>query len=209
METRRKELLDTGLPEVPGQPSEVTQPPTSVSVRRPLERIVSGGQTGVDRAALDVALRLGIPHGGWCPRGRWAEDGRIPERYQLRETPSEACEQRTEWNVRDADATVIFSVSPGLTGGSAYTRWVAERLNKPWLHLARATCPEREAARRLREFLQTTRVRVLNVAGPRASTEPEAALYAARVLEQALGDILLETHGQPTAEATDRAADKP
>ncbi len=176
---------------------------------RPLERIISGGQTGVDRAALDVALRLGIPHGGWCPRGRWAEDGRIPDVYQLRETPSDACEQRTEWNVRDADATVIFSISSELTGGSAYTREAAERMGKPWLHLARATCPEQEAARLLRDFLHTLRVRVLNVAGPRASTEPEAALYAARVLEWALGDLPSETNGGWPADAPGRPLSGP
>jgi hypothetical protein len=69
-------------------------------------RLVSGGQTGVDRAALDVALKLGIPCGGWCPRGRQAEDGVIPARYPLAETPSEGYSERTRWNVRDADATL-------------------------------------------------------------------------------------------------------
>jgi hypothetical protein len=151
-----------------------------------LEQIISGGQTGVDRAALDVAIRLGIPHGGWCPRGRWAEDGAIPDRYRLRETPAAEPEQRTEWNVRDSDGTVIFSIAPRLTGGSAYTLWMAGRWGKPCLHLARASHPVPEAARQLRHFLIEHGIRVLNVAGPRSSVEPEAAKYAAAVLEMAL-----------------------
>lgn len=78
-------------------------------------RIISGGQTGADRAALDFAIAHDIPHGGWCPSGRLAEDGRIPSRYQLRETPSPDYAQRTEWNVRDSDGTVIFSSEDTLT----------------------------------------------------------------------------------------------
>src|SRR6266571_9073801 len=75
-----------------------------------VSKIVSGGQTGVDRAALDVALELGIPCGGWCPRGRRAEDGIIPERYPLIETPTTAYPQRTERNVRDSDGTLVLTV---------------------------------------------------------------------------------------------------
>ena len=73
--------------------------------------ILSGGQTGADRAALDFAIEYGLPHGGWCPRGRLAEDGPIDERYELTETPSHRYAQRTEWNVRDSDATVVFSIA--------------------------------------------------------------------------------------------------
>ena len=84
-----------------------------------IDKIVSGGQTGADRAALDVALELGLSTGGWIPRGRRAEDGAIPERYEeLVESDSESYERRTELNVRDSDATVVFSFGPP-TGGSA------------------------------------------------------------------------------------------
>ena len=86
-----------------------------------LAKIISGGQTGVDRAALDVAIAMGIPHGGWCPKGRRAEDGTIPARYHLAETRSAAYRQRTEWNVRDSEGTVIFTISPVLIGGSMGT----------------------------------------------------------------------------------------
>ena len=74
-------------------------------------KIISGGQTGADRAALEFAIKQGIPHGGWCPKGRRSEDGQIDAKYQLQETPSSNYLQRTEWNVRDSDGTVIFSIA--------------------------------------------------------------------------------------------------
>jgi hypothetical protein len=81
-----------------------------------IQKIVSGGQTGADRAALDYAIAIGIPHGGWCPKGRKAEDGPIDRRYALAETPRADCLQRTEWNVRDTDGTVIFTVGAKAPG---------------------------------------------------------------------------------------------
>jgi Circularly permutated YpsA SLOG family len=83
--------------------------------------IVSGGQTGADRAALDWALKHKAPWGGWCPKGRKAEDGPIDSKYPLKETPSASYLQPTEWNVRDSDATVLFSIQPTLSGGSKRT----------------------------------------------------------------------------------------
>src|SRR4051812_7853330 len=101
------------------------------------EKIISGGQTGADRAALDFALQRHIPHGGWCPKGRLAEDGGIPPRYQLRETPGPDSIQRTEWNVRDSDGTVIFSIKELLSGGSKQTARLVARHRKPCLHLSK------------------------------------------------------------------------
>lgn len=95
-------------------------------------KIVSGGQTGVDRAALDTALELGLPCGGRCPRGRKAEDGPIPARYPLTETSSAEYAQRTEWNVRDSDGTLVLTRGQP-TGGTALTIELAERLGKPYL----------------------------------------------------------------------------
>jgi hypothetical protein len=149
--------------------------------------IVSGGQTGADRAALDFAIEHGIPHGGWCPRGRLAEDGPLDLQYQLSETPSRRYEKRTKWNVRDSDATVVLSIAAELRGGSALTVELAQRLDKPWLHLARdseADLPEH--ARRLVDFLAEHSVRRLNVAGPRASQEPCVAAFVHEVLRTAI-----------------------
>jgi len=148
-----------------------------------LQKIISGGQTGADRAALDFAIAHGIPHGGWCPRGRLAEDGTIPLRYQLSETPSSDYAQRTEWNVRDSDGTVIFSIAPALAGGSQQTAELARQHRKPCFHLSRERDGE-FAARKLLDFLVEHEVRTLNVAGPRQSQEPEVAEFTRKALEQ-------------------------
>jgi putative molybdenum carrier protein len=147
-------------------------------------KIVSGGQTGADRAALDWAIANGVEHGGWCPRGRKAEDGAIARRYRLRETPSDRYSQRTEWNVRDSDGTVILSLGDPLTGGSKRTAELAEQYGKPWLHVSRRSNGG-DAADRLRRFMAETGIRVLNVAGPRASTEPHVGEFVSQVLDQA------------------------
>jgi hypothetical protein len=149
-------------------------------------KIVSGGQTGADRAALDWAIERGLPHGGWCPRGRRAEDGPIAPRYALAETPGADYEQRTEWNVRDSDGTVILSLSPALSGGSRRTAELAARYGRPWLHLCRDR-DRGDAAARLRRFVEERGIRVLNVAGPRASTEPGVGGFVREVLEGAFG----------------------
>jgi len=103
-----------------------------------IKRIVSGGQTGADRAGLDFAIEHGLKHGGWCPKGRRAEDGRIPGRYELKETQATSYVRRTEWNVRDSDGTVIFTVMIRLTGGSKKTSNLARKHRKPCLHLSAA-----------------------------------------------------------------------
>jgi hypothetical protein len=148
--------------------------------------IVSGGQTGADRAALDWAIGRAIDHGGWCPRGRRAEDGVIPPRYRLSETPSERYEQRTEWNVRDSDGTVILTLSEALTGGSRTTAECATKLGRPWLHVSRQADGE-GAADALRRFVADHEIRVLNVAGPRASGEPDVGDFVRTTLDRALG----------------------
>jgi hypothetical protein len=155
--------------------------------------IVSGGQTGADRAALDFAIEHDIPHAGWCPRGRLAEDGPLDARYQLQETPSRRYAQRTEWNARDSDATLVFTISPVASGGTALTIDLATRLRKPWLHLARGvglTIPE--CSRELCDFLTQHSVARLNVAGPRASQEPDIAEFVRAVLTTVLVDDDLE-----------------
>ncbi|MCG6154539.1 putative molybdenum carrier protein [Rubinisphaera margarita] len=134
----------------------------------PLQRIVSGGQTGVDRAALDVALELGIPCGGWCPAGRRAEDGAIPDRYPLQCTEEWRYDVRTEANIRDTDGTLIIAASP-LTGGTKLTRDLARRMDKPLLILPAKTL---FAAEMIEPWLKDHKISLLNVAGPRESTCP-------------------------------------
>lgn len=146
--------------------------------------IVSGGQTGADRAALDFARRHGFPHRGWCPAGRLAEDGRLADCYRLQETPSPAYAQRTEWNVRDSDGTVIFTPQPQLSGGTLLTWQCAQQLGKPVLVLVAGHTPA--PAQALRDFLRRHHLRVLNVAGPRASTAPEIGTFVHEVLAEAL-----------------------
>ncbi len=148
-----------------------------------IRKLVSGGQTGADRAALDVAIVLDIDHGGWVPLGRWAEDGPLDPRYHVEETDSGNPAIRTEWNVRDADATLLFSHGP-LTGGSALTLSLAQRLGKPFLHIDFNTVSELDAEACIRNWLQQTSPTVLNVAGPRASTDPLIYDRVKRVLEQ-------------------------
>lgn len=149
----------------------------------PISRIVSGAQTGADRAALDFAIERGIPHGGWCPAGRRAEDGAIADCYQLNETTSTNYLVRTEWNVRDSDATVIFTVHSVLSGGSKRTGDFAAKHRKPWLHL-HAGEPVEGCAQRLEEFLIRNATRVLNVAGSRGSKEPEVGAFVRAVLDR-------------------------
>ena len=141
--------------------------------------------TGADRAALDFAIAHSIPHGGWCPKGRLAEDGIIDARYQLKETPTNNYPQRTEWNVRDSDGTVVFSIAPVLTGGSKKTMDFARKHGKPCLHLSRQA-DGAEAPERLRAFIRQHGIRTMNVAGPRASKEPEVAAFVTTVLAAAL-----------------------
>jgi hypothetical protein len=155
--------------------------------------IISGGQTGADRAALDFAILQGIDHGGWCPRGRLAEDGVIAEQYQLQETDSRRYDQRTKENVRTADVTVLMTVSPELRGGTAMTARYAENIGKPWLHLCRdgegsdnvepdSGCSIEEMAQRLRSFITEHKACRINVAGPRASQEHEVGAFVRDIL---------------------------
>jgi len=146
-----------------------------------IERILSGGQTGVDRAALDFALDRGIPCGGWCPRGRLAEDGPIDARYPLDETPSADYDERTRWNVRDSDATLVLTWGPP-TGGTAFTVFCAQELNKPCIIVDLAATPD---VAPVHTWIERHAIRALNVAGPRASTSPHAST-AARAFLHAL-----------------------
>jgi len=147
-------------------------------------KIVSGGQTGADRAALEWALDRGVECGGWCPAGRAAEDGTIPERFSLRETPSGSYRQRTEYNVRYSDATVILLLGCELSGGTALTEKFASSWNRPCLILSKSTT--NSPSEKLREFIDYHRIETLNVAGPRESGEPGIGDFVRRILDDAI-----------------------
>jgi Circularly permutated YpsA SLOG family len=149
-----------------------------------IEKIISGGQTGADRAGLLWAIENQIPHGGWCPRGRMAEDGPLSKVFHLEETPSAGYTQRTEWNVRDSEATVIFSLSRTLTGGSLLTKDLAWKWKRPCLQISRNGTPN--PAQTLNHFLDQHFVRLLNIAGPRESTEPGIGDFVFQVLTAAM-----------------------
>jgi len=148
---------------------------------------VSGGQTGVDRGALDAAMALGIPHGGWCPKGRLAEDGTIPPIYHLAETDSPEYVVRTERNVLDSKATLILCRGCP-SGGTELTLRLAERHKRPHLVVDLDDPPP---LGRLRRWLSKVRPATLNVAGPRESQAPGIAAQATELLVRlfAAGDI--------------------
>jgi Circularly permutated YpsA SLOG family/Domain of unknown function (DUF6794) len=135
-----------------------------------IKKIISGGQTGVDRAALDAAIKLSIEHGGWIPQGRLTESGPLPPEYQLKETGSSSYAERTVKNVLDADGTLIISRGP-LTGGSEYTREMAVKHQRLWLHIDLNNKAAFQAATVINNWILDNRIEILNVAGPRASKD--------------------------------------
>ena len=148
-----------------------------------VRRIVSGGQTGVDRGALDAAIFLGIDHGGWCPRGRLAEDGRIPSRYELTEADSSQYPVRTELNVIDSDGTLILYESE-MQGGTSLTSRLAKEHDKPCLAIDLASPVDYAMTRR---WIADHAIDVLNVAGPRESSTSGIADAARSFIVQLLG----------------------
>jgi hypothetical protein len=148
-------------------------------------RIVSGGQTGVDRGALDASLDLGIPCGGWCPRARRSEDGTIPDCYRLQETASADYPARTRKNVEDSDATLILTSGPA-TGGTLLTVNLCKRLRKPHLIIDLAQDDLGASLCQVREWLAGFPAGAINVAGPRETEDPGIGGRARVFLREAL-----------------------
>ena len=148
-------------------------------------KIISGGQTGADQAALDFAIKHNIPHGGWIPKGRMTEDGPLPSKYQLQEMPTKSYPTRTEKNVVDSDGTLLLSHGK-LSGGTALTRKLAVQHDKPWLHVDMDKLSVDQAAEMLQQWIQNEGLSVLNVAGSRASGDRDIYHVTVTVLEAAL-----------------------
>lgn len=148
-------------------------------------KIISGGQTGVDRAALDAALESGVSAGGWCPEGRLAEDGPITERYPLQELPDGGYTERTLKNVQDSDATVIFYFET-ISGGTEETLLYCLNEKKPYLLIDGSGITEDTASKRIKHFIDQNKITRLNVAGPRASKEKRAYEYTRQVITRLL-----------------------
>jgi Circularly permutated YpsA SLOG family len=138
-----------------------------------LLKIISGGQTGVDRGALDAALELGVACGGWCPAGRLAEDGQIPLRYPMVELPNASYSERTKRNVSDADGTLIICKGE-LTGGTRETIEFCREMEKPHLVIDAEVVSSDEAVTLIQQFIFGHCIDILNVAGPRPSQWTEA-----------------------------------
>lgn len=147
-----------------------------------LERMVSGGQTGADQAALDVAVELGIPHGGWIPKGRKTEAGPLPLKYRLKEMPTDSYQKRTEQNVIDSDGTLIISHGD-LMEGSEHTRRMAAKHGKPWLHIDADKQSLESAVQMIRTWISGNDIEVMNVAGPPASKDPQIYTETKRILK--------------------------
>jgi hypothetical protein len=138
-----------------------------------MRKIISGGQTGVDRAGLDAAIKLKIPHGGWCPLGRKAEDGVIPAKYRLTEGPSPGYPWRTEANVRSSSVTLIYCQDIRGSRGTALTVSLCRKHCKPCIDVIRELSGFSEAEDGYNHVATLLRGHsVINVAGPRESTNP-------------------------------------
>jgi hypothetical protein len=168
----------------PGQPVAIFSA-GSMSNRRRL-KIISGGQSGADRAALDAAINLGVEYGGWIPRARKAEDGPLDPSYnKLMEIDSDSYADRTEQNVIGGDGTLIFTTGTP-TGGTAYTIECARVHGKPHLVVYLRGKSDEKAIGRIEDWLATIRPKVLNVAGPRESKSPGIYKRVLQIMTQVL-----------------------
>lgn len=156
-----------------------------------LKKIISGGQTGADQAALDVAIKFNIPHGGWIPKGRLTENGPLDLKYQLTEMTTKDYRKRTKKNIEESHGTVIISRGE-LTGGSKLTLYHAKLINRPRLYLDLLATEDFEAAIFLKSFILENQIGILNVAGPRASHHPGIYADVKTILETTLYLLFLD-----------------
>ena len=147
-------------------------------------KVISGGQTGADRAGLDAALHFSIPHGGWCPKGRRSEDGPISKRYKLQETEESGYVMRTIFNAEEADGTIIFAYNPN-SPGTRCTVQALDEADRPYILLDLNGVPIEEAITYVVDFIRRFQVEVLNIAGNRESSAPGITDQVRRILLEA------------------------
>ncbi len=149
-----------------------------------IKKIISGGQVGADQAALDVAIKMGIPHGGWIQKGRKTQSGILPEKYRLKEMPTASFKERIEQNVKDSDGTLIISHGKP-TGSSDYNRKMALKYKRHLLHIDPSQINTRRSAELINSWIALHHVEKLNVAGSRASEDPKIYKATMDILEKA------------------------
>ena len=172
--------------------------PTRIQCREKImiKKIISGGRIGADQAALDVAIKMGIPHGGWIQKGRKTQRGILPEKYQLKEMPVAGFKERIEQNIIDSDGTVIISHG-NLTGGSDYGQEMAKKHNRPCLHIDLNETPLSIVPSEINTWIIENNIEILNVTGSRASEDPKIYKDTMNIIE---GTILLGLIGAKTGE---------
>jgi hypothetical protein len=150
-----------------------------------LKKLISGGQTGADQAALDFAIENKIPHGGWIPKGRITEVGPLPDEYQLLEMPTKSYPKRTEKNILDSDGTLIVSHGT-VSGGTALTTKLAKKHEKPWMHINLDKVSLEKAGSQLQGWIEQNNIQVMNVAGARASKDEKIYSTIQKLLKYSL-----------------------
>ena len=158
-----------------------------------VKKIISGGQTGVDRAALDFAIKFDIPHGGWIIKGRIAEDGVLDDRYKVQVIPESSYPRRTLKNILDSYGTQLISRGP-LTGGSDYTKKMAISRNRPCIHIDLSQMSAFQAAENIRDWIFDNKIEILNVGGPRKSKDPNIYKDVLDILETAFYLDVIDTN---------------
>jgi hypothetical protein len=167
-----------------------------------IEKIISGGQTGADQAALDAAIKLGISHGGWIPKGRLTEDGPLSDKYDLIEMPTASYPERTKKNIRESDGTLILSRGR-LTGGSDLTEKWAIKYGKPMLHIDLSSVTPFDAAVQINNWIVDYDIKIMNVAGPRASKDSKIYQSTLDIIESVLFLCFSENNFMHTARKWD------